>query len=96
MSNTVIVLFFTVGLPIICGTFLIMAAMASKRKNNERAAQDEEDTRTIQELHQACEKLSRRIEALETIILGEEAKHRREGFDSEQRAGKAETPGSRG
>ena len=51
-----------------------MANMGVKRKDR---AYNQEDTETIQELHRGLEKMGRRIEALETILLDQNETYRK-------------------
>ena len=51
-----------------------MANMGVKRKDR---AYNSEDTETIQELHRAMEKMAKRIESLETLLLDQNENYRR-------------------
>jgi phage shock protein B len=60
----------TVGLPVICGTliilaFIFLAAMRSRKHNNV----SEDDTRLMQQMHQTLLRMEKRIDALETIYF---------------------------
>lgn len=68
-------LFFTlivIGLPVICITVLILAAILKSSGGKQRQASDAEETRLIQEIHRDMNRLEDRIEALETIIIDHE------------------------
>ena len=60
----------TVGLPVVCGTLIILAiiflgASRSRKTNSESA----DDTRILQEMHQSLLRMEKRIDALETIYF---------------------------
>ncbi len=60
----------TVGLPVVCGTLIILAFMFlnanRSRKHNSNSA---EDTQILQEMHQSLLRMEKRIDALETIYF---------------------------
>ena len=62
------VVFILVGLPIICLTLVTLVRMFSGGGSIQREALKEE-TRMIQEIHAAMEKLEDRIESLEAIVV---------------------------
>lgn len=57
------------ALLIIFGAMYWIYAMARIKVNTSNDAYNEEDTATIQELHRGLERMSARIESLETILL---------------------------
>jgi phage shock protein B len=62
--------FIIIGLPVICGTVIVLAAMfmfSRRRKPSELASR--EDTKLMQEMHQALLRMEKRIDALETIYF---------------------------
>lgn len=50
---------------IICGTIISL----SKSKQKQGATLNEEETRIMQDLYKSLEKMEKRVEALETIII---------------------------
>ena len=60
----------TVGLPVICGTLIILAFIflnaSRSRKSNTNT---EDETRILQEMHQSLLRMEKRIDALETIYF---------------------------
>ena len=65
---TIILLFGTPIVGIICGTLI------SLRKK--RPAQDPEETKIMQEIHHGLSRMEKRIEALETILFDHERRER--------------------
>lgn len=59
---------------IICGTLVAITAIILGKKS--KSDDDQVETKTIQELYSQCNRLADRIEALETIILENERKHK--------------------
>lgn len=60
----------TVGLPVICGTLIILAFLflnATRSRKNESVSED--DARILQEMHQSLLRMEKRIDALETIYF---------------------------
>ncbi len=68
-------IFLSIGLPIICGTLLMLSIpltiiylQRSKRQTSQ------EDTQLLQEMHQSLMRMEKRIDALETIYFESETK----------------------
>lgn len=59
---------------LICGTVLII--VKTRSSGNSRGATDKEEARMIQETFQGLEKLEKRIESLETILMDSHEKER--------------------
>ena len=59
-----------VGLPVICGTVIIITGMllaAMKKRQAENLSSD--DAKIMQEMHQALIRMEKRIDSLETIYF---------------------------
>ncbi len=74
----ILIVLIVVGLPILCVTAIILAAMfkgggGAKRRSYVEA----EETRLIQEMHQTLHRLESRIDALETIVIDSEREKER-------------------
>ncbi len=67
-----LILLIVVGLPVICFTWLIKMRLEGSPRRNKKM--DAEETRTIQEIYQGLNKMEKRIDALETILLEQEEK----------------------
>jgi phage shock protein B len=68
--NLTIFFLIVVGLPVICGTILIMTSMllaAMKKKHSEDLSS--EDAQILQEMHQSLIRMEKRIDSLETIYF---------------------------
>jgi phage shock protein B len=63
-----LVIFFVIGLPVVCVTMIKLVKILKGGGKKERKATAEE-TRMIQELHSSMETLEDRIESLETILV---------------------------
>ncbi len=63
-----LVFFFIFGLPVVCGTMIVLVRILKGGGKKARKATAEE-TRAIQILHADMEKLEDRIESLETILV---------------------------
>jgi hypothetical protein len=61
---------------IICGTLIAITAIVRGKSSPAEKPEDEQATRTIQEIYTQCNRLADRIEALETIILENEKKNK--------------------
>lgn len=72
MTGPILIILIVVGLPVICGTIIILAAMLRKGHVRDRDASNAEDARIIQEMHQNLNKLEERIESIETILIENE------------------------
>ncbi len=70
-----------IGLAFIACFLVFLALMVKQLVHNQRsgkmAQSDEEDIRIIQEIHQGLERMEKRIEALETILLDRARDHER-------------------
>ena len=73
MTQAVSAIMIMFGLPVLCLTAIIIAALLAHGKRSRRA-DDPEETRMIQEMHRGIEKLEQRIESLETLVLDKERK----------------------
>lgn len=59
-----------VGLPVICGTMIILTGMllaSVKKKHSENLSS--EDAQILQEMHQSLIRMEKRIDSLETIYF---------------------------
>lgn len=69
------------GLAFIAGFLVLLALLVKQVMQNQRpgrmAQSDEEDIRIIQEIHQGLERMEKRVEALETILLDRVRDHER-------------------
>jgi phage shock protein B len=61
---------------IICGTLIAITAIIRGKSPPSDQPEDEEASRTIQEIYSQCNRLADRIEALETIILENEKRNK--------------------
>ncbi len=63
------ILFIVVGLPVICGSLL--SYHKQKNQFNESRAKDldKEETEMLNDLHKGLERMDKRIQALETILI---------------------------
>ena len=69
-----LILFIVVGLPVICLTWIVkMRLEGSPRRSKKK---DAEETKIIQEVYQGLNKMEKRIDALETILLEQEEKQK--------------------
>lgn len=70
----------TVGLPVICGTLIILAFLflnATRSRKSDTVSED--DTRILQEMHQSLLRMEKRIDALETIYFDIDRSHQSKG-----------------
>lgn len=74
MVEMIIAIMVVIGLPVLCVTAVIIAALMAPGRRSRQA--DPEETRMIQEMHRGIEKLERRIDSLETIVLEHEGGER--------------------
>ena len=65
------------ALILIFGCMYWVYAMVKIGVNKKDRAYNQEDTETIQELHRGLEKMGKRIESLETILLDQNDRYRR-------------------
>lgn len=61
--------FIVVGLPVICGSLLAYHKQKNKMNADRGNELDREETEMLNDLHKGLEKMEKRIEALETIIM---------------------------
>ncbi len=61
---------------IICGTMIAITAIIKGKNPPSDKPEEEEASRTIQEIYAQCNRLADRIEALETIILEREQRNK--------------------
>lgn len=54
---------------IICGTIISLTKNKREHQRTQGSMMSEEETRIMQELHQSLNKMEKRVEALETIII---------------------------
>ena len=70
MSDEILTLLIVFSVPVII-TFMVLCfsllRWSMKEKNRRENSADE--TRELQEMHRLCERLDRRLEALETLVL---------------------------
>lgn len=59
-------------------SFCVTRVTIVKLKARERSGYTEDDTRTTQEIHQSLERMQKRVEALETLLIENET-HARAG-----------------
>jgi len=64
---SLLLIFFVVALPFIFIIFLVRILMSGSRGNRSRMTAEE--TRAMQEIHRGLERMEKRVEALETIVL---------------------------
>jgi phage shock protein B len=64
----IMIVLIVIGLPIICGTILLLVLLA-RRGGRGKEQIHVNEARLIQELHQGLNRLERRIESLETILI---------------------------
>ncbi|TKB12391.1 hypothetical protein [Desulforhopalus sp. IMCC35007] len=57
---------------LICGTILIV--LKTRSRNSSTGAGDPEEARTIQEIYQSLNRMEKRIESLETILMDNKEK----------------------
>lgn len=75
ISILVILMVFGIGLVVVIGVILIAVINALRRgRTAEDRRLDEEETRMMQEIYQGLEKMEKRVEALETLLLDRERK----------------------
>lgn len=65
----IIVVFIVIGLPILCGTMIVLKVLSRK----DRSKQSAEEVRVIQELNRSLSQLETRIESLETLMTARES-----------------------
>ena len=76
--GTIYFFLIVVGLPVICGTFIIALVIMTKARGTKKTrAQEAEETQLIQEIHRGLNNLEKRIESIETLVI-EREKNRRE------------------
>ena len=74
-GELMIVMIFAIPLvAIICGTLVAIIKIARRERGTESKRLDREQVRMIQEMFRGIEKLSDRVDALETILLERERK----------------------
>jgi len=73
-SSAAITVFIVVGIPVICGTAIAIAAILKGKSDDGELSSDE--TKTLQEIHQGLSRMEKRIEALESIVIEQRDKHR--------------------
>jgi len=76
------ILFIIVALPFVFIIFLVKILMGGSKGNRSRMTAEE--TRAMQEIHRGLERMEKRVEALETIIL-DRSERIPEAFDSRER-----------
>lgn len=59
----------TVGLPVLCGTLIIITVLLAGGKKKGVNATSNEETQMLQEMHQSLIRMEKRIDALETIYF---------------------------
>ena len=75
--NTIAILLIAVGLPVVCGTMIIITFMVlSSRKMRKEKNMSADETRILQEMHQSLLRMEQRIDALETIYFDTEKKNK--------------------
>ena len=63
------ILFIVVGLPVICGSLLSYHKQKDKMNATRSNNLDEEETELLNDLHKGLERMEKRIESLETILM---------------------------
>ncbi len=61
--------FIVIGLPVICGSLLSYHKQKDKMNAARGNELDKEETELLNDLHKGLERMEKRIEALETIIM---------------------------
>jgi len=67
----------TVGLPVVCGTLIVLALIfmnATRNRKGNNMSNDE--ARILQEMHQSLLRMEKRIDALETIYFDVDRKNK--------------------
>ncbi|MEO0794419.1 MAG: phage-shock protein [Verrucomicrobiota bacterium] len=72
MDAGILVPFFVIGLPIICGTAIAIVAILKGSSSKKKDSLDEDETLLLQEIHAGMARLEKRIDALETIVIENE------------------------
>lgn len=63
------ILLICVGIPVISGTLLAYHKEKNKLNSNRGGDLDKEETEMLNDLHKGLERMDKRIEALETILM---------------------------
>ncbi len=63
------IIFLVVGLPVICGSILSYHKQQNQFRDARGKDLDKEETEMLNELHKGLERMDKRIQALETILM---------------------------
>jgi sensor domain CHASE-containing protein len=80
MGNEVMVLLISVGIPVVCGTLIVMESIKRKDQRKRMKMQgtkpirNDRESEIIEEIYQGLKSLSARIENLETLNQGKRDK----------------------
>ena len=75
MSWFVLMIFLAIPLVLVLGAVLIGVLLVLRiGRSSEGRRLDEDEARTMQEIYQGLEKMEKRVESLETILLDHEGK----------------------
>ncbi len=72
MALPVFLVLVVIGVPVVCGTLIALAAILKGGGTKKRERVEADESRLIQELHQGMNRLEARIEAIETILMDRE------------------------
>ncbi|WP_309400876.1 hypothetical protein [Cerasicoccus maritimus] len=72
MPYNAILIFIIIGIPVLCGTVIAITAIVKGSNARNSKNLSAEETKILQEIHQGLERMEKRIEALETIVIDKE------------------------
>ncbi|WP_269540664.1 hypothetical protein [Cerasicoccus fimbriatus] len=70
--STALLIFVIVGIPVLCGAAIAITAIIKGSSALSSKNLSAEETKILQEIHQGLERMEKRIDALETIVIDKE------------------------
>lgn len=63
------IIFIVIGIPVLSGTILKLNKQMNENNQTKSSQLDKEETELLNDLHRGLERMEKRIEALETILM---------------------------